>query len=452
MAPVGRDGDTSLNTGIETTQGIPNPYPSQPSLTKLPVADLPLHELCGVNATLKHVVDITHDVEPPNKSAIEAVVAKGKRSLRAVQTEGVLALPVEGFFFTLADVDLDVLDFAVRPIIKIMKTVAAGILGGPGSGKTPLARIIALCASWYWKPELGISSSASFRGASEFDSEIRINLEKKTFFLYYFNAQDFVHGQPGCKDRPDAHDDGRLAAEPIPNMTGFADVGCTMMTKERWGAAKFVQGQMHVIACNDYVCTDALKQCSYRIIARASCLTYHTKTCWLCSLQLCPRTPQDGCFQAHEHPRKNILVNAGKCLLFRCFTQEEIMVPCLSMGASVEFLQPSSGDRHQQNRDTNVSIRPTFHQDVQWQADYVDAILNGKSPPGPPSPSETVMPCTSSLMQIPQPPKHRPRPPPPISSCPVHMFRPPKHRQRQPRRMNRQSTSSRSPCQVRSLI
>ena len=43
-------------------------------------------------------------------------------------------------------------------------------------------------------------------------------------------------------------------------MTGFADVGCTMMTKERWRAAKFVQGQMHVIACNDYVCTDALKQ------------------------------------------------------------------------------------------------------------------------------------------------------------------------------------------------
>ena len=177
-APVGRDGDTSLNTGIEATQGIPNPYPSQPSLTKLPVADLPLHELCGVNTTLKHVVDITHDVEPPNKSAIEAVVTKGKRSLRAVQTEAVLALPVEDFFFTLADVDLDVLDFAVRPIIKIMKTVAAGILGGPGSGKTPLARIIALCASWYWKPELGISSLASFRGAGEFDSEIRINLEK----------------------------------------------------------------------------------------------------------------------------------------------------------------------------------------------------------------------------------------------------------------------------------
>ena len=131
-----------------------------------------------------------------------------EKSLRALQSDGVLALPVEDFYFTLTDVGPSLLDTAIQHMVKSMKTIAVGILGGPGSGKTPLARIMALCASRYWKRELQLTSPPSFREASEFD---------------------FFGGQPGRKDRPDIHDDGSLADEPIRKTKGFADVGCTML-------------------------------------------------------------------------------------------------------------------------------------------------------------------------------------------------------------------------------
>ena len=52
--------------------------------------------------------------------------------------------------------------------------------------------------------------------------------------------------------------------------------------------------------------------------------------------------------------RSNILVSAGKCMPFRRCTQEGYMVPCRSMGASVDFLKPSSADTYQQYCDTNI--------------------------------------------------------------------------------------------------
>lgn len=74
-------------------------------------------------------------------------IAIVEKSLNAIRTDGVLALPVEDFYLTLADVDIDVLKFAVNPMLKAMTTHAIGLVAGPGSGKTPLARVLALCAS-----------------------------------------------------------------------------------------------------------------------------------------------------------------------------------------------------------------------------------------------------------------------------------------------------------------
>ena len=109
-----------------------------------------------------------------------------------------------------------------------------------------------MCISKYWKRTLEISTPPSFREATEFD---------------------FFRGQAGRKDRPDIHDDGCLASEPIRNMKGFADVGCIAMTRERWGAAKFVQGQMRLFVCNHFDFTPWLVK-HQRI--RAGC-TFHMK-------------------------------------------------------------------------------------------------------------------------------------------------------------------------------
>ena len=64
MDSAGRDGNASINTGIEATQGMhlskPLPFPTFTDQAPggMSVADHPLHELFGVNTTLKHFVDI----------------------------------------------------------------------------------------------------------------------------------------------------------------------------------------------------------------------------------------------------------------------------------------------------------------------------------------------------------------------------------------------------------
>ncbi|CAE7829059.1 unnamed protein product [Symbiodinium sp. CCMP2592] len=267
-----------------------------------------------------------------------------EKSLRAIQTDGVLSLPIEDFYLSLADLEFDALHFGINQIIKSMTTRAAGIVGGPGSGKTPLARILALCASRYWKRQLSLTSPPSFREASEFD---------------------FFRGQPGRKDRPDIHDDGRLAEEPIRKMKGFTDVGCTMLTKERWGAAKFVQGQFRVFVCND-----------------------NDTTAWVEAhkdLVIRPVFPND---TPPPHimavlKRANILVNIGKLLVFREAGQHEKSVPCLSMESHVDYRKLDGQQKYHQYLHGKLSKPSSYEKDVEWEASYVDALLNGKTLPKP---------------------------------------------------------------------
>ena len=282
-----------------------------------------------------------------------------EKALRALQSDGVLALPVEDFHFTLADVDYSVLDFAVRHMLKQLKTHATGFIGGPGSGKTPLARILAMSISRYWKRALHISSPASFREASEFD---------------------FFRGQAGRKDRPDIHDDGCLASEPIRKMKGFADVGCTMLTKERWGAAKFVQGQMRIFVCNDFEFTPWLHE--HQGITGGTTLHMQHEDFLKVIAPMFPERTEPPHIMA-VLKRANLLVNAGKIMIFRPATQEEISVQCLVKSSTVEFLNPNAGKRYQAYRDNEKTKPSTFEADLQWEADYVDAILAGNPPPGP---------------------------------------------------------------------
>ena len=282
-----------------------------------------------------------------------------ERSLRALQNDGVLSLPVEDFHFTLADIDYSVLDFAVRHMIRNLKTHANGFIGGPGSGKTPLARAVAMCISRYWKRELNITSPPSFREASEFD---------------------FFRGQPGRRDRPDIHDDGCLASEPIRKTKGFADVGCTMLTKERWGAAKFVQGQMRIFVCNDFEFTPWLQK--HQNI-RGGCVLHMKHEDFL--QVIAPMFPQ-GTEKPHIMAvlkRANILVNAGTMMLFRPATQEEVSAQCLVEESEVDYLKPESAKRYAAYRNNHTVKPASFEADLVWEANYVNAVLAGLPPPMP---------------------------------------------------------------------
>ena len=62
---------------------------------------------------------------------------------------------------------------------------------------------------------------------------------------------DSFRGESGRQDRPDIFDDGSLPEQPMRKLKGFCDVGNTVLTKERWGAAKFPQGQLRISMSND---------------------------------------------------------------------------------------------------------------------------------------------------------------------------------------------------------
>ncbi|CAE7504581.1 unnamed protein product [Symbiodinium natans] len=305
-----------------------------------------------------------------------------EKSIRAIQTDGVLALPVENFFFTLADLDYQILKFGVNPILKTMTTHAVGVVGGPGSGKTPLARIIALCASRFWKREQGITSPPSYREASEFD---------------------FFRGHPGRKDRPDIHDDGRLAEEPIRKMKGFTDVGCTMLTKERWGAAKFVQGQMRVFVCNDYDSTEWIEK-HQNIRAGTVLQMPHEQFLEVVS----PVFPKD---TKLPHimavlKRANVLVNAGNLVIFRRASQEENRVPCLVLQTPVDYLKTEAQQRYMLYRENKLVKPASFEDDVAWEARYLDAVLHDKVLP---LPNPTIINDAQHRLfhDEPRPPAHR---------------------------------------------
>ena len=282
-----------------------------------------------------------------------------EKSLKAIQTDGVLTLPTEDFYFTLADLDYSFLQFAGRHVIKMMKTHAVGIIGGPGSGKTPLARIIALCASRYWKRVLNVTTPASYRESSEFD---------------------FFRGQPGRKDRPDIYDDGCLADEPVRKLKGFTDVGCTMLTKERWGAAKFVKGQFRVFVCNDYVLTGFLKE-NQDIRPGITIRMSHEDFVKVIA-PMFPSNTEDPHIMA-VLKRANVIVNAGKIMMYRKATENEVSVPCLIMEKAVDFLKPAAAKRYMQYRDAISTKHADFDEDVKWEAAYVDAILADQAPPLP---------------------------------------------------------------------
>lgn len=64
---------------------------------------------------------------------------------------------------------------------------------------------------------------------------------------------DFFRGQAGSIFRPDIFDDGSFCEQQFKKIKAFTDVGnVEAMSKERWGAAKWVKGQLRMYCVNDF--------------------------------------------------------------------------------------------------------------------------------------------------------------------------------------------------------
>ena len=160
------------------------------------------------NKQLRWIIIQTSRQESPIYKWSAVLVEK---SLRNLANDGVLAQVHESWPLTLYDIDNRLLR-ALAPMVPSLSEKAVGFHGEPGAGKTPVARTLAMAISRQCINKLG--KDAEF---------------------------DFFRGQSGSIARPDIFDDGSLSEQPFKKVKAFTDVGnIESMSKERWGAAKWV--------------------------------------------------------------------------------------------------------------------------------------------------------------------------------------------------------------------
>ncbi|CAE7519037.1 unnamed protein product [Symbiodinium sp. CCMP2592] len=435
----GRQGDVSIDAGIQATQGmslskpLPDPAWSDQARGGIFLSDLPLQDVKCDSA--KHIVDIISDVPPPDKTSIEAAINSGhcgKDRLPepfCVKSDVEVKLITQFVVISQNNANVSVLKHMYSPDTKLTKACLECLCygtpyvlkwqGHAQNFRRGFQWFLEQLGGWQCRhhalthmlpchqPRPDGSKSGSYMAnlseeavdksfafieeeASRLGTEwkrvqwMTKNLNTNPESPIYAWGQDVEYsvldfavrhmlkhmkthsngfvgspGQAGRKDRPDMHDDGCLASEPIRKMKGFADVRCIAMTRECWGAAKFVQRQMRLFACNDFEFTPWLNK-HQRI--RGGCAVHMKHEDFLGVI---------------KPMRVNILVNAGTIMLFRSATQEEISVPGLVMDSHLDFLKPASAKRYNEYRDGIKSTPSAFDEDLKWEVDYVNAILTG---------------------------------------------------------------------------
>ena len=148
-----------------------------------------------------------------------------QRALDSLANDGSLASLVTRYDLTIQALEPEIMEL-IETLVPFLRGHALWLLGEPGVGKTPLARIIARMFSRHY------GGSGTFRTASDFD---------------------FFRGVHFDKTVPALYDDGEIGGELIKKKKAFSDVGDEeTILKERWTAAKFVQHQLRIVLDNQY--------------------------------------------------------------------------------------------------------------------------------------------------------------------------------------------------------
>ena len=126
----------------------------------------------------------------------------------------------KAYVLNLPDIDKRILK-AIETFVTNLVWESLCMLGEPGKGKTPCARVFCRMLSRYHGGE------GHFRSA---------------------NCLDFFRGVPGRKTLPCILDDPCVDEQDVKKVKAFSDVADEeVLTKERWTAAKFVQGQTRLV-------------------------------------------------------------------------------------------------------------------------------------------------------------------------------------------------------------
>jgi len=158
------------------------------------------------------------------------------QAITAMRNEGCLAKVVVDCPYTVQTFSPWFVDEVLVNLVPHLKVRSLGLVGRSASGKTPLMEGVATIFSRYWKRELDIDGPGWYRTATDLD---------------------FFRGETGTVDRPDGLDDADPKLIPPSKWKAFGDVGLTeSMTRERWGASKWVRNQLRLFAFNPF-CDDS---------------------------------------------------------------------------------------------------------------------------------------------------------------------------------------------------
>ncbi len=178
----------------------------------------------------QHLRWVTKQVKDANGPLYKWREGLIKEAIRQLKEEGALAKTVLNCPYTLNTFQPWFIDRVLADLVPHMKVRSLGLIGRSGCGKTPVMEGIANMFSRYWKRIRGLDVPTSYRTSVDLG---------------------FFSGEVGTIDRPDALDDADPRMIPPARFKAFTDVGLVeAMTRERWGASKWVRDQLREFAVN----------------------------------------------------------------------------------------------------------------------------------------------------------------------------------------------------------
>lgn len=309
------------------------------------------------NTKNKQLRWVTIEVNKADSPVYKWPPALVEKSLRNLSNDGVLAMVHEQWPLTLYDIDNRLLR-ALAPLVPTLSEKALGFHGEPGAGKTPFARTIAMAISRWWLQKHRVDAAPAFRQACEFD---------------------FFRGQSGSLYRPDIFDDGTLSEQQFKKLKAFTDVGnVESMSKERWGAAKWMKGQLRIYCVNDF---DAAREPAddLPVLAkRAGHPSYVTHDAFMKMLEVAwyAKENTDSNIMA-VLKRTHLMVNTKTFLYVRPASEDKQPVLRIPFGDKTDFLVEESRLKYDFYRKGGSAFPNEM--DLKWEESWMKAAMGGKT-------------------------------------------------------------------------
>ena len=281
---------------------------------------------------------------------------------------------------------------ALAPLFPSFSEKALGLFGEPGAGNTPVARSVAMALSRFYINRIGQQGEVqpSFRQASEFDifrgqsgQVSRLNTRHHTLLVYSILVTLKLF-PPVCPAnskilRPDIFDDGTLPEQPFKKLKAFTDVGnIESMSKEQWGAVKWVKGQPRIYCVNDYDRKAEPKNDLLILSYRHGIISYVAHDDFLNMLEpaWCLKDKNEANVMAVLE-RTRILLNTKTFLYVWPASEKKTPVLRVPLDDKVDLLHLESRTAYDYHRKGGTDMPKDFHHKVAWETEWMEKVMKG---------------------------------------------------------------------------